>query len=345
MKGKYLTERERYVIEELLKAGVAIKQIAQQLDKAVSTIYLEIKRGTVEFLDKDWRTYKKYCADVAQRRYVECSRNKGIDLKIGNDYDFVKFVERKIVKEKYSPKATISYIKTHDMQFKTDICYKTLYNYIDAGLFLNVTNKDLPVKKQEKKQEQHKVVALKNTKGTSIEERPKDVLKRDSFGHWEMDTVYSGQKKGKTCLLVLSERMTRNELIFKMPDRTSASVVRALNRLEKVYGCKRFRETFKTITVDNGSEFLDYEKMEQSCKNKKVKRTTVFYCHPYCSSERGTNENINRMIRRWIPKGANIDLWSKQQIAEIQEWINNYPRDIFGGQSSAQFMKTSGISF
>lgn len=94
-------------------------------------------------------------------------------------------------------------------------------------------------------------------------------------------------------------------------------VVKALNSLERRYG-KRFYNKFKTITFDNGVEFKDYEDMEKSCLRKE-KRTSIYYAHPYCSGERGSNENNNRLIRRWIPKGTSIDETSKEFIQKIEE--------------------------
>ena len=104
------------------------------------------------------------------------------------------------------------------------------------------------------------------------------------------------------------------------------------NKKERKYG-KRFYIKFKTITFDNGAEFMDYEGMEKSCL-KKGNRTKIYYAHPYCSGERGTNENNNRMIRRWIPKGTLIDDISKEFIKQIENWINNYPRAMFDYKSS-----------
>ena len=87
-----------------------------------------------------------------------------------------------------------------------------------------------------------------------------------------------------------------------------------MNALERKHG-KRFYSKFKTITFDNGVEFMDYEGMEKSCLSKK-KRTSIYYAHPYCSGERGTNENNNRMIRGWIPKGTLIYNISKEFIGK-----------------------------
>lgn len=143
-----------------------------------------------------------------------------------------------------------------------------------------------------------------------------------------MDTVYSGKGSSTYTLLVLSERASRKEIVMKMPDRSSGSVIKCLDKLEKRYGKKGFRLMFKSITVDNGSEFNDYDGIV------KGNRTLLFYCHPYSSWERGTNENQNKLIRRWIPKGDDIGLYSNKEIQAIENYINSIPRQIFGGLSA-----------
>ncbi|MCI9510525.1 MAG: IS30 family transposase [Angelakisella sp.] len=168
---------------------------------------------------------------------------------------------------------------------------------------------------------------------TSIEERPKEVKIRETFGHWEMDTVIGKAKGGGPVLLVLTERLTRKEIIRKIGSKTTAEVARALNRLERDMGA-RFKRIFQTITIDNGSEFMDTAGMEKSCCTKGT-RTKVYYCHPYSSWERGSNENANGIIRRFIPKGTPIEEYSEKDIARVEQWINNYPRKILG-YSTAQ---------
>jgi IS30 family transposase len=106
-----------------------------------------------------------------------------------------------------------------------------------------------------------------------------------------------------------------------------------LDKLERALGSRHFREIFKTITCDNGGEFMDAPGIEQSCLTRK-KRTVVYYAHPYCACERGSNENANGIIRRFIPKGAAIGEISKQRIKQIQVWMNNYPRRILAGLSA-----------
>ena len=123
-------------------------------------------------------------------------------------------------------------------------------------------------------------------------------------------------------------------MIFKMKDKTATSTVSVINSLERKYKTK-FSKIFKTITVDNGTEFSACFDLEQSCIRANHQRTMLFYCHPYSSWERGSNENQNAFIRRFIPKGRKIEQYSKQYIQTVADFINDYPRRILGYQSSA----------
>lgn len=219
-------------------------------------------------------------------------------------------------------------IRLEGMSFDTTVCTKTLYNYIDSGLFLHLDNQHLLYKSRKKPQKAEKPRRIKRPLCSSIDDRPKEVSDRDSFGHWEMDTVVGKAKGGGPVLLVLTERLTRYEIILKMPDKTMAQVVRCLNRLERQLGA-RFQQVFRTITVDNGSEFMDTSGIERSCR-RKGNRTKVYYCHPYSSWERGSNENANGIIRRFIPKSTPIEQYTDKEIAQVQQWINNYPRKVLG---------------
>lgn len=108
--------------------------------------------------------------------------------------------------------------------------------------------------------------------------------------------------------------------------------VRALNRVERRMG-KRFREVFRTITVDNGCEFMDCAGLQKSYRLKGP-RTKIYYCHPYSPQERGSNENMNRILRRWFPKGTDFDQVTEAEVAMAAEWMNNYPRRVLGWRSA-----------
>ena len=141
------------------------------------------------------------------------------------------------------------------------------------------------------------------------------------------------------CLLVLTERVTRMEVIRLIPDKSAASVVRALDTIERKWGA-RFPLVFQSITMDNGSEFADYKGIERSVyKRRESKRTRTYYCHPYCSSERGSNEKQNQMIRRKFPKGTNFDKVTQKDVAAVENWLNRYPRLLLGWASAGQLFE------
>ena len=327
-KWKQLSERERYQIEDYLQAGLTPIEVSKRMGRDRRTIEREIVRGSVVQLDSELREYIKYCADAGQRIHDERGSNKGRPLKIGHDHKLAGHIEKKIGEEKYSPDAVIGEIKAKGLQFEVSICTKTLYNYIDANIFLNITNKDLPVKKDGKKRKYRKTgaVALNNLKGRSIEERPTEIESREEPKHWEMDCVVG---KGTACLLVMTERTSRKELIFKLKAKKQECVIKVLDGLERQYK-GRFKEMFKSITMDNGCEFLNHEALEISCLRVGQKRTICYYAHPYSAWERGSNEVANKLIRRFVPKGTNIGHLAKADIRRIEHWMNNYPRRIFG---------------
>jgi len=343
-KWKHLSESDRYKIEALYQQGLTPADIGRALNpkRDRRTIERELKRGMTEHKRMNpsssksvsqplYIVEKVYAADVGQRRYAEASANKGRGYKIGHDHRLAAYIEKKIIEEKYSPDAVIGEIKAIGLKFETVICTKTVYNMIDKGVFLNLTNKDLPVKKTgiKRKYKHVRKVALNNTKGRSIEERPTETEKREKYGHWEMDCVVGC---GKACLLVLTERMSRKEIIFKMKAKTQECVIEAIDRLERRYKSK-FQTIFKSITMDNGSEFLDMANLERSCLKAGTMRTTCYYAHPYSSWERGSNENQNKLIRRFVPKGFNIGKLTNKDVKRIENWMNNYPRKILGYKS------------
>ena len=328
----HFTETQRLQLEGFLKAGMDKKEIAKVLKKHISSIYREIKRGQCERKHSDLTTEYTYDGHFSENRYRGHLKDKGRELKIGDDQDLIAFIEQKIGVEGYSPAAALGEIKAIDIQFKRSISETTLYKYIDIGLFSNITNKDLPIKRCRKERKNKLVRPKRPPKGKSIEERPKEINKREDFGHWEMDCVVG--KQGTTAaLLVLTERMLRQEIVRKMSDKTTGSVVEQIDRLEQELGPERFRMIFKTITVDNGSEFQDVEGIERHISGE-GKRTTMYFCHPYCSSERGSNENQNKLIRRHYPKGTDFTNVKQEDVDKVESWINNYPREIFGWKCS-----------
>ncbi len=329
-KGSHqLTRADRISIEALIKAGHRVIEIANQLHVHRSTIYNELKRGQYTHRNSDYTEEIRYSPDIAQQRAEENLKARGTQLKIGNDIAYANYIEKKIIEDDYSPAAVLGELKEQgrENEFSTTICVTTLYSYIDKGIFLRLTNKDLTVKRNVKRKYRKVQKQARETAGTGIEKRPKEIEERKEFGHWEMDSVL-GKRGSKNTLLVLTERKTRNEIIFKLKDHTAEAVVSAVDRLEKKWG-ELFKQVFKSITVDNGSEFAYCEELERSAIGS-GKRTQLYYCHPYSSWERGTNEVTNKMVRRKVPKKTNFDEKTEDEIKEIEKWINGYPRKIHG---------------
>ena len=324
---------DRLTLARMIKEGFKKPEIAKALGKCERSIYYEINRGLCEQLTTDLEKVVIYCPEVAHRKYREFLAEKGPDLKIGHDHALVKKLEELIVEQHFSPGAALAYIRNSGETYSTEISEKTLYNYIYRGdVFLVLDEKHLCEKGRRHYAEKSKKQAARAPRGESIEKRPKEIGKREKFGHWEMDSVM-GCKGSKQALLVLTERRTRMGIIVLVEDHTAESVVKAINRLERKFG-KLFYTMFKSITVDNGCEFQDFEGIEVAHR-RKGKRTIVFFCHPYSAYERGSNENMNRLIRRFFPKGTNFDEVTKEQVAEAERWINNYPRKLLGWKSAA----------
>lgn len=331
---KHLSFSDRLKIEAWQRVGTSPRVMADELGVHISTIYRELKRGVYEHLNSDLTTEKRYSPDIAEKKYQGNLRAKGAGLKIGTDHEYAKYLEYKVSAEKYAPGAILGEIKRKGLTFGTTISKTTFYRYIEDGVFLTITNKDLPVKRNKDKQKYDRVKPSRAPRGKSIEKRPEEIDTRSTFGHWEMDCV-EGKKGTKKTLLVLTERKTRREIIRLMNNKTAASVVKALDGIEAEMGAELFARVFLTITVDNGSEFTDYEGIERSALGG-GKRTTVYFCHPYSSYERGSNENQNKMVRRHYPKGYDFTSVTPADIRRLEKWINNYPRGIFDFYSSAE---------
>lgn len=331
-KWEQLTEEERYKIEGWVQAKMSAKEISVMLGKHERTIKRELTKGTVMQKDYEWRDRQVYKADYAQMVHEQRASNKGRTYKIGKDHELAKHIERRIGEDGYSPDAVIGEIKAKGLEFSVTICTKTVYNMIDNGFFMNITNKDLPVKREKKKRGYTKLrrVALNNKAGRSISERPESINNREENGHWEMDLVMGSTKP---CLLVMTERATRKELLFKVNGKEQSEIKAVLDGLERGLAGK-FSSVFKSFTTDNGSEFINSAAIEQSCLQEDKKRTVIYYAHPYSSWERGSNENANRLVRRFIPKGSDVGAFGDEEIKRIEHWINNYPRKIFNYKSA-----------
>ena len=322
-KGKHLCLWERKEIESAMRRGASIGSIARMLGRNKSTVSREVRRGSV--LQRERKKYisskrddpgyiekEVYFADRGQMVAANNTGRRGGKYKLFEDMELVRYIEDKILKEKWSPAAVTGWLNVEGHNFKTTVCFKTIYNYIDRGQ-LAVKNIDLLLKTRIKHKEK-RVRQRKRVLGRSIEQRPAEVNERQEFGHWEGDTVVG--KEHKSAILTLVERKTNKGFMLSLKDKSALAVTDSFSILRELpyYG-----KLFKSITFDNGSEFADCHKLE-------TETLQIYFAHPYSAFERPVNENYNGIIRRYIPKGKDMGRYTQADLNRINNQIDSLPR-------------------
>lgn len=313
----HLSFEERFYIETRLNQGDSITAIAKALNRSRTTIYSEIKRGTVSQIKQNNKV-EIYYADAGQSIYEKARLNCGRESLFEQSRDFLEFCENKILTEKWSPDACCGFVKANNL-FEFSVCTKSLYNYIDANL-LNVRNIDLQLKLRRKEHNPKAVIPNKKKHGMSISERPEICSARTEFGHWEFDCIIGKKTKDDSVLISMTEVKTRSHLIFKMAHKDNECIESHIEYLKNEYGNK-FNQVFRSITVDNGSEFSTLGEVLKDI-------TPVYYCHPFSSWERATNEKHNGIVRKFIQNGNPINNYSDGDILEISDLLNATPKKI-----------------
>lgn len=287
VRGKHPNFAQRAIIQVRLQDGWSSYRIAKELGCCANTIRNEIKRGTPSLY---WGNTPKCDAVHAHAIYDGHRMNSHRTPNIQAVNRFLKAVEACFKDERWSLDACVGYFRAaHEFAAKEMVCTKTLYNYVDRGI-LKIKNVDLPQKLRRKPRKDTPTVRTNKKKyGRSIEERPTCVASRELFGDWELDLVIGSSSEKDHVLMTLLERKTRYYKVIRPPDKTSQSVMNAFAALKSEYG-KRFSTVFKTITIDNGSEFSQLAELELESETK------VYYAHPYSSYEKGSNERHNGLL-------------------------------------------------
>ena len=332
---KHLNIKERVMIETIMKeqlevyGKVNITSIAKKLNRSKSTISREIRRNrfvvVTEVFNKDSIFKKKkvitfeYESTEANAKATRKQREKGISrIKLMYNKELIKEVNRLLKEEGKSPDI-VAYKIRENKTFNVKVSTNTIYDGIRKG-YLEVSTKDRKRMKDKSRRcrvERNKIPESK--KDRSIELRPDYINNRKEFGHFEMDLVLGKQGKDTECLLTLTERKTRFEIVIKLNNKSSSEVIGAINSIkEHLKGYSS--EIFKSITTDNGSEFSRYEEIEE------ILGTMIYFCHPGASYEKGTNERHNGMLREYIPKGSDISKYSAEDLDRIVSKLNDLER-------------------
>ncbi|MTM66843.1 IS30 family transposase, partial [Turicibacter sanguinis] len=281
MSYNHLNTFERTRIEVLSKMGYSARQIAVQLNRHHSTIARELKRNTQQ-------TYQVELADeLAWKRRLGCHRPET------KSEEVIQTIQH-YLKLTWSPEQISNTV------LKGVLSFKTIYRWIYDGTILLG---DLNCLRQKGKPRETRG---RFNIGTSIHQRPKEVKNRETFGHWELDTVVSSRGKSKGCLATFVERQTRFYVAVKIDNRSALEMYRAISELYEHFP----KDTFKTYTVDRGKEFACYSKVEADLK------VPVYFADAYSSWQRGSNENANGLLREFFPKKTDLARVSDEEIDE-----------------------------
>ncbi len=315
MKGyTHITKEERFYIQKALREGKNKKEISEQLDRHPSSIGREMRRNM------SCRSYL-YTWELAQMfsQNRKGRKHRQRELKIQGD---VEGQVTDLIKQYLSPEQVSGYLKKHH---EISISHETIYRYIfsDPERKLELKPFLRQGAKMRRKRYGSGARASNIPNRRPIEDRPDIVETKSRLGDWECDTVVG--KDRKSVLVTLVERKTLFTVCKKVSRKTSSEVRAAIVELLKPY-----KRKVKTLTFDNGSEFVEHEKIA------KALNAETFFATPYHSWERGINENTNGLLRQFFPKGTDFAEVAKEEIKHAVELLNNRPRKTRGYKTPNQ---------
>jgi transposase, IS30 family len=315
MKYNHLNVEEREIIQEMLWRKLSIRSIAKKLNRSPSSISREIRRNGAPLR-------KQYAPRIANIRATEKRSYRGRKLRLKNG--FVRWYVVSKLKEGWSPEQISGRLSLEYPQ--ESISHEAIYQYIysqvhrDGYGYMKPHYHDLRQylrrrHKRRQKKGMRKSQRIFRPKATSIDLRPKIVDQRTRFTDWEGDSIEgSNHTPG---LNTLNERKSGLVQISKLAERTARDTNRCVvNKLSNL--------PVDTLTLDNGSENQYWQELQKELG------ITVYHAHPYSSWERGSNENINGLVRWYFPKGTNFAKITDETIQFVEDALNNRPRKRLG---------------
>lgn len=308
-----LTSEERYMLSALRKQGLSQAAIARSIARSPSTISRELQRNSCP-TDGHYRPSKanrraRYRRSIA-RRNEQYSHA---------DYQLIAL----FIRREWSPEQIVGRLRCEGIQ---PMSHESIYQYIwhDKAM-----GGDLHTYLRQASKKRRKRYQAYDSRGRlagkrHISERPKEVEDRQTFGHWEIDTVVG--RGAKDCIVTLVERKTGYLLIGKLCDRTKQQ----LNQRMLALIAQHDEKHFKTITADNGTEFHGYADIESASAAR------FYFATPHHSWERGTNENTNGLIRQYIPKRTSMARLTQRDCDAIAQKLNARPRKRLGYRTPAE---------
>ena len=313
MNYKHITTNERCCIANFLSLGLSLRKIAKHLNRNISTISREVKRNS---------TNGKYLAHIACENYAKNRKNCGAKGKSSNP-TLIKYIEDGLEKT-WSPEQIAGRLRLDYQDDKSmKIGFKTIYRWLYQK---NIAKGNVNRVRRKGKSLNPKETRDKFNIGKSIKDRPKEVRKRETIGHWELDTVVSSRGKSKACLSTFVERKSRFLIAQVMENRKSLTL--------NFHCFTAFKDIptnlIKTFTVDRGKEFAGYVDIENTLN------IDVYFADAYASWQRGTNENTNGLLREFYPKKFDFSSINQKELDNIVTIINNRPRKCLGYKTPAE---------
>ena len=313
MNYKHITTNERCCIANFLSLGLSLRKIAKHLNRNISTISREVKRNS---------TNGKYLEHIACENYAKNRKNCGAKGKSSNP-TLIKYIEDGLEKT-WSPEQIAGRLRLDYQDDKSmKIGFKTIYRWLYQK---NIAKGNVNRLRRKGKSLNPKETRDKFNIGKSIKDRPKEVRKRETIGHWELDTVVSSRGKSKACLSTFVERKSRFLIAQVMENRKSLTL--------NFHCFTAFKDIptnlIKTFTVDRGKEFAGYVDIENTLN------IDVYFADAYASWQRGTNENTNGLLREFYPKKFDFSSINQKELDNIVTIINNRPRKCLGYKTPAE---------
>ena len=306
----HFTTKEREKLLQFKAQGLKQIEIAQKLGRSRSSVSRELKRNSSED-----GSYSAFEAEGKYRwRRKRCVRKRRLD-----NVELKKHVTEKL-HDYWSPEQIDGRLKLEHSSFQ--ISFATIYRAVHNG------DLDIPKKcfrRGGRKPSPHKDETRGRLHGhKTIHQRPRAADTRSQYGHWEGDTVRGAQGKGAAATFV--DRRSGFLVAALMPDRKAKTLTDAV--------CSAFSafppSLLRSFTVDNGNEFFDYQNVEQRLN------TDVYFADPYCSWQRGLNENTNGLLRQYFPKKCDFLTVSLQDFQAVVHSLNTRPRKRLGFRSPAE---------
>lgn len=310
MKYRQLTQTQRYQISALRVAGKSQRQIAAVLGCHNSTISRELRRNSIQGYEPESAQHQ-----ANTRRRAAFKRHKRVPW-------LTNWISKRL-KEYWSPEQIAGFMSR--MEAPVQVSHQWIYDLIHRDrlqggkLWRYCRHRNNRGRKRRAKEAG--LGKIPNRVG--IECRPQEIEDRATLGHWEGDTVLQGHKQSGMVTLV--ERRSGYLLAGRLQQFTASQTARTVIRL-----LKPIRGAAKTLTLDNGSEFAEHEHMAGELN------LSAYFCDPYCSGQRGTNENTNGLLRQYYPKGTNFAKLSQAHINRVVEQLNNRPRKRLGYRTPAE---------